>query len=48
VVKSVGQSSLEKYRRRLKDNVKMCLKEIRWAIVDCIIWLRIETSSWLF
>jgi hypothetical protein len=48
VGKSVGQSSLEKYSRRRKENVKMCLKEIRWAIVDCIIWLSIETSSWLF
>jgi hypothetical protein len=25
-----------------------CLKVIRWAVVDCIIWLRIKTSSWLF
>jgi hypothetical protein len=40
-----GKRPLGIYRRRLEDNIRMDLREIRWKLWTGFIWLRVGTSG---
>jgi hypothetical protein len=41
-----GKHHLEGSRRRIKDNIKMALKEIGWEFMDRIVLTQERDSSW--
>jgi hypothetical protein len=43
--KPEGRRTLERPRRRWKDNIKIDVKEVGWGTWTGSLWLRIETSS---
>jgi hypothetical protein len=43
--KTDGQMSLGRHRRRLKDNIKMDLREIGKEVLEWITWFRILTNG---
>jgi hypothetical protein len=45
VGKPEGERQLGSRRRRLKDNIKMDLREMRWSDTTRLIWLRIGTNG---
>jgi hypothetical protein len=47
VGKPEGERSITRPRCRLKNNIKMDLREIGWRLWTGFIWLRITTIGWL-
>jgi hypothetical protein len=44
--KPEGKTSLERYRRRWEDNIKINLKERRLEVVYRFIWFRTQKNDW--
>jgi hypothetical protein len=45
VGKPEGKRPLERARRMFVDNIKIDLGEIKWRILNWIVWVRIRTSG---
>jgi hypothetical protein len=44
-LENLNERPLGIHRRRLKDNIRMDLREMRWEVTDLVIWPRIGASG---